>query len=160
MLLIYQTIIINYKFGIFLNYTKMADKFTIKQLYEIADTIHLKGIKDVIKRDNINVNDLNELLQNLITKQAIKRNKIIRKKISTLINVYTEDNNSVTDTISQLKDYINDEQKVESIKGKMLSKKESQDEGLYPVLIEDLKDYLELYDDMKTISDIIKNMKE
>lgn len=138
----------------------MSDKFTIKQLYEFADVIALRGVGELLKNENVDSKDLSNLLQNLIKKQAIERNRLRKKKISSLIKIYIDDNNSVSDTIDQLKAYIEDDQKVTEIKAKLLTKKEAQDdEDMYTVLIEDLKDYLELYDDMKTIDDINKNMK-
>lgn len=138
----------------------MSEKFTIKQLYEYADIISLRGIKELLKDEHVDVKDLSNMLQALIKKQAVDRNKLRRKKIAVLIKIYIDDNNSVSDTVDQLKTYINDENKVAEIKAKLLTKKEAQDDDdSYEILIEDLKDYLDLYDDMKTIDDISKNMK-
>lgn len=137
----------------------MSENFTIKQLYEFADIVSLHGIKELLKNQNLDQRNLSELLQNLIRKQAIERNKLRKKKIATLIKIYVEDGKSVSDSIDDIKNYIEDKQKIEEIKAKLLSKKENVDDGSYEILIEDIKDYLSLYDGMKTIDDIIKNIK-
>lgn len=137
----------------------MSDKFTIKQLYDFSNIIQKHNIKELIQDKTINQDDLNDLLSELISKQAIERNRLRKKKIPSLVKIYIDDGYSLEDPIEQLKTYVNDEIKANEIRPKLMKKKDLEDEVAYTVLIEDIKDYLDLYDEMKTIDEMIKNMK-
>ena len=137
----------------------MSDKFTIKQLYDFSNIIQKHNIKELIQDKTINQDDLNDLLSELISKQAIERNRLRKKKIPSLVKIYIDDGYSLEDPIEQLKTYVNDEIKANEIRPKLMKKKDLEDEVAYTVLIEDIKDYLDLYDEMKTIDEMVKNMK-
>ena len=137
----------------------MSDKFTIKQLYDFSNIIKNHSINELLKDKTINQDDLNDLLSELIAEQAIERSKLRKKKIPSLIKIYIEDGYNLDDQIEQLKTYINDDVKANEIKPKLMKKKDLEDDTAYTVLIEDMKDYLDLYDEMKTIDEMIKNMK-
>ena len=137
----------------------MSDKFTIKQLYDFSNIIKNHGVNELLKDRTINQDDLNDLLSELIAEQAIEQSKLRKKKIHSLIKIYIDDGYNLDDQIEQLKTYINDDVKSNEIKPKLMKKKDLEDDTAYTVLIEDMKDYLDLYDEMKTIDEIIKNMK-
>lgn len=137
----------------------MSDKFTIKQLYDFSNIIKNHSINELLKDKTINQDDLNDLLSELISEQAIEQSKLRKKKIHSLIKIYIEDGYNLDDQIEQLKTYINDDVKANEIKPKLMKKKDLEDDTAYTVLIEDMKDYLDLYDEMKTIDEMIKNMK-